>query len=724
MTDNENDQQDWEGEAGEFGSRIASRYLGVAQRIAGRLQPPLRRISLAARGMPVLARKVAEKTRWGDSIANRAGMLSNHIRRSLQLTNLPIEQPRFVWHRREQLEEGSDVPFEEFIDESTVLPEEEPSIALPGQPAARPELGITPAVQRKSSPQKTAEFVSRQRAKVQNPPTLSLSEPMLESMGILPSEPLSSMSEEGIPLPFSEPRSFQRPGETGPADRPMRLQRKPSATEAEAIQPRIPALPENESVSQVDGEIEPQGTGTPPVHMDEEAIAGEIAPPASEKRLIVPKAPFTGIIARKPFEPIISRKPAEATAFAPIEPQMRRPATVPDEATRIDETQETVAREELPRADIPRTEITEPGQLIPMEKTPVMPSTEVPGIQPETAAPPTAEAPAVPESEDEQAISIEAESPPFTTPPDIPAELEAEAIPEKVIPESAGPDLAEEITEKYRLEEVSSRPEAERTLPLAREPQKAQAGEERIPREEAEEPSREEFASTIIEKYQPRETEPPLTIGPLPLVQRTPASEVTEEMTISGLARALRSKYIPEETEAQPGEISGDQLPDQFKDDRPATGRPATFEPARTVPPMPGPGRAISRKREGRQPGGDPAFISEGFPYVVSPREAEIIPEIEYSPLRKASPGMIQGKFERPEMVLAAPSGRAQREPVSEQISRSVDESAVETAAVGREEVGEAGGPQDETSPEELARQVYSIIRRKLAVERERAGRR
>jgi hypothetical protein len=724
MTENENDQQDWEVAAGEFGSRIASRHLGVAQRIAGRLKPPLRRISLAARGMPALARKVVEKTRWGDSIAGRVGMLSDHIRRSLQLTDIPTEQPRFVWHRREQLEEGSDVPFEEFIDESSILPEEERIAASPGQPAARPESGMTPAVQRKSSPQKTAEFVSRQRAKVQKPPTISLSEPMLESMGILPSEPLPSVAEEGIPLPFSEPRPLQRPGETGPVDRPTRLQRKPSAIEAETIRPPAPALPESEPAQPVDGEIEPQETGMPPVHTDEETIAEEVARPTSEKRLIAPKKPFTGIIARKPFEPVISREPAEATAFVPIEPQMRRPATVSDEATRIDETQEPVAREELPRADIPRTEIAEPVQLIHLEKLPVVPSTEAPGIQAETEAPPTAEAPAVPESEDERAISAEVESPPVTTPPDIPAELEAEAISEKEVPESAVPDLAAEITEKYRLEEVSSRPEAEQALPLAREPQKAQAGEERVPREEAEEPSREEFAGTIIEKYQPRETAPPSTIGPLPLVQRTLASEVTEEMTISGLARALRSKYIPEETEAQMEEISGDQL-DQFEDGRSATGRPVSFEPARTISPTTGPGRAISRKREGRQPGREPAFISEGFPHVVSLGEAETISEIEYSPLREVSPGIIQGKFERPEMVLATSRDRFQREPVTEHIYRSaVDEVAAGTAIAGTEAGGETGEPQSEANPEEIARQVYAIIRRKLAVERERTGRR
>ncbi|MBE0480420.1 MAG: hypothetical protein IBX68_05515 [Dehalococcoidia bacterium] len=85
---------------GPLSSRIAQRYKLLLKTLAADALPPVRPSALTAtRSVLTFARLVSNKERWSRSLADRAGGLAESISRSLHMADSAAEAPSFVWSR-------------------------------------------------------------------------------------------------------------------------------------------------------------------------------------------------------------------------------------------------------------------------------------------------------------------------------------------------------------------------------------------------------------------------------------------------------------------------------------------------------------------------------------------------------------------------------------------------------------------------------------------------
>ncbi|GEM_PF-3086634 len=723
----------------ELGSRIIERHLGLAEKIEGRSRLPFSALSSAPIGIPVLARELSEKTLWNDAVVNRAGALAYRIQRSVQKTLFPTEPVEMAWFRKERLGDGG----ADYIE-----PGEEYESSPATQRVVAPEIGAPAMVGRKPSPGSAANFVSAHQARTQNPPIIAFSGPILESMGISSSE--TAIAEESAPMFFDDFQSARERGEIKPISSPMTLRRKPEVESAgipaglepgvqgqplqqEALSPesepsklpgespqgnlyrkgldaistlasRIPFLPVRKTARpaessdkfevaaspvQETGEIEQVEKPTDTLRdnilqSSPEPGLGSSFTPARETRLMVPKVLFKGIIARKQFNPTAWSGPAEELPVESEELPLYKPEMSAGKPDQIDRAQ------------------AQSGPSIP----------SVPGLAAELGQ----TAPVTDTTDKDAAVPA---SPALAGP-------EMEAGSKERTPLEAGESLSKEIAEKYQAEGIIGSTSVEQPLPLARQPGSPRPNESEpememdgpqiegagtttneefqgegisIQRkssdEEAASMSGEEFAGMLTEKYQPTK----MTTTPLSFVQRATGPEsISEGMTVTGLASVLSAKYLPDKGDSF---TSSSEISDEFTDTSSDVGM-------RGLPLMPYSGEGISREEAGD-------YFSGGI--AGAPERILRKPKTVYTTGSSASPEMIHRKFERPEMVLAGSEGGVAGDMPSDHIYRSEGSQSFDDVSATEEFESEKG-----QNPEALAREVYSIIKRRLAVEKERAG--
>ncbi|MFO8101351.1 MAG: hypothetical protein R6U37_04160 [Dehalococcoidia bacterium] len=657
MTDNNDKNQrqlDGISEAdSELALRIATRHLGLAKSVAGRITMPLlSTLSFVPAGLPVLARSLAGRMQWTDTMIERAGRLSDRIQHTVQKSLLPASPIEMAWFRKSRFREDGAL-----LDEGAFeIPEADTSSIEPGTEALA-------SPQRKPYPAGVMAFVSAHYERVQRNPVVAFSPSIMESTGIYPDVP--SVMGEGIPgltsdmpssvkketqkavsplLPLRSEPEYRQTG--GPQENGQPIQKSPDQISARAPEslPRlhekglaalhslislIPFIPSRKGVPSSSTGAQLDVTSPGPEGMEErgqidryiETGAGEIYRSPRENRLLPLKLPFRTITTRHPLRlnllsGLVQRQPVgstnlplrESVLSAAEEEQGRRvrPAMVPEYLIGRDEQ-----REGLPAVsafDLPETR-------------PVLPKS----LAEEIAGRYQGEGLNIPGMADSEAAR------------------ELPERPEALTGQASGIIAEEEQIGGEVPERSGGKPEEERYSGID-----------------------ETFGPELISKY----LEGEIAYRPIPFVQRSISPDLASgETALTRLADTIRGKYLPAEQE---GELFSYETP---------FGQAGVTSHGGTRTPE----TVLSRV------GAQSYSIRERFPVTV------------------------QREFERPEMVLARgrPMPVEDEGPVFREETERLSDEGIETEQV-------MGGEGNDT--EALAREVYSIIKRRLKVEKERAG--
>ncbi len=719
MTDNSNEKHDQlnrEHEAlSELASRITTRHLSLAEQVSAGMLLPLRAFSIAPKGLPVLARKLFDRVQWGNTVTGRAGALSDRIHRSVQKTLFPVRPIEKAWFRKRHS-----------VDDSAFsVEQEEHEIPVVEAPYNDLEKGTPAIAGRKPSPAGAAAFATVHHNRVQRTPVVGFSPSILESMGI--SRPPATLMEEGIQSITGDAELQHKPEPRKSVTQPLTLRRKSEAAKTETVPKQVrptETSPEQQrdftfekrqrrisgkaytpqptlykkglaALSALKGLIPFVGTRKEdlPPGIDEQPDAAPSPPGViypsipetgekeqierpvhsqtektfaiRESRLLPSKNAFKGIIARKPLRLNVFRAPSQRRPAGLRELPLYKPALLMSKRSRIT------------------------GEI-----SPVAPEYRVSGAARLEESWPAHES-AMPGKDPVSGVE------------DIPVTRKSLAE------EIAGKYQQEEIEKSNSLEMVPRLAQKQDTLTMSEEesgrgaeasagelPERTTEGEHRSGRvpgestgqreQEADASTREIFSARLTRKYIPGK----MTTGHLPFVQRLARPDSTYAgMTVTELARALTAKHLPSEDKGSPlYEPTVDSL-DEISPGREQMRVPPVFQKGES-----GPGRKSSGYTE--------TFAARAPARVLRRRRAEPV----YSAAHSSA--MIQGKFERPERALARTGAGPAEDGVSDLMRMEVDTN----------QQTEQRGAEEEDNTEAIARQVYAIIKRRLAVEKERAG--
>lgn len=270
-----NENPAWEAVASSLGSHIYSRHMDLAER-AGRYPPPrVPYMSIPADGAAALARSISQRAGCSSALVDRVSGLSHRISRWRRLTDPSAQPINMFWFDRER---KGRVGFEEHVDvPSTEFPQAASTARESGHIGTR----ITP-IQRgiKGGPDsaiaKASQFAGARFEKFQRFPAAS-SRPELDSARRAPLSPVTM----GGTLPVTPSGSAGTPG-SGMYQR----QEKPAALEERSLLAhRHPTTPGDTTTASQQREVVDMSRGkadhpVPPARLGPDTPVG--VPPANQ----------------------------------------------------------------------------------------------------------------------------------------------------------------------------------------------------------------------------------------------------------------------------------------------------------------------------------------------------------------------------------------------------------------------------------------------------------
>jgi hypothetical protein len=591
--------------------------------------------------------------------------------------------------------------------------------------------------------------------------------------GLQPPEepPVAEAAPPGLPVVMRE--AEPEPPEVPPSEEPPAAETPPVAAEVKEPRPEQPP-----------GREPPAPPGPPTVmrEMESEPTAPlspeEGPPPISEVPPSVAEPPPGAAEEPRPGPPLVEREepPVAEAPSAAAEPSLPSPPVVMREAE-LGLPEAPPPEEELPVAEAPAVaaEAPPPGPAAVMrEAEPELPEAPPPEEESPVAEAPAAaaepELPEAPPPEEEpslEAPAVAAEAPP-TGPPDIMREAEPE-LPEAPPPEEEPlaaevPSVAAEAPAPgppVVMREVE--PELSEGPPLEEEPPLAE-----IPSVAAEAPPLSPPA--VMREAEPElsEAPPPEEVPPVVIEAGPPSPPVVMREEVTELPKAPSPEQEPPVAEAEapgPPVIQRQVAPEPPPEAAEAQAPPAEEAPPSREVPAPAPRPAVAEPLTEPPAGLEEEVLARAqarahLPLTEPLRPARgVEPELEEERVEAAEdlrrplpptqvamprPPQVQARFGeegavgvvrtgRPEVPLPLapqpPAGElVQREPLAISMDLAPPLRRVEVVqrdvAVEEEEetsITEAPGVEEpKANLDDLARQIYPIIKRMLAVERER----
>lgn len=775
QTNSTGEKPSWETVVRPLGSKIASRHNRLTSWIAGHAASPVRKVSLwRANTLPSVARQISKINVWNTNVIARVSDLSRRIIQSKRIGEINADSPDMAWFDR-----GKKIRPQSDNQTETVYSAEQEGFSRLGD-IAIPTTAIREApgsdrlagsghtqvqkrqVQRVASIQssmttgrKTAltdadQFSRAQHEKLHKYSIMASPGAVLQSKGM---QPLPKQAAESVvPKPVSAVPEF----------RPQEAMGRLSRSEESSIRS---SHSEASSRSAMSAEI---GVEKTPIESRHETDA-QLIPSRPGARSITEKPSFVRSISRKAIElvkqasPIRGKRPssvqrtpekqrepvaehADATVESPrstegvdgVEVSGREPYPGAQEMVEAPSVQskpvERVVSRRVYTSPIPLSLSFVSRKLRPSYRTPsVMTARKGKGKQYA--------------GESEVSLALDGEHAPVVQKFPV-SQSQKEGI-QRESERVQGETLDRVITHKYLPDDAGTFQGAAESLPLL---QRYQETKPEIPIGH-----RERETGTTIHKERDTETpvvkqvtgeyaaystkrELPTLIQRVPLFLSSKAGIKGQPQTLldRGLAKTIDDKYKPTETIHRTIPFQSVSL-DRSLSTEDATGEDETTSFSISTgglfagyTPIEMPGRkthtadtgvsrsGVQRSRSLSGVSGGGLEISKG----ISGSDLELSRLPMQSIQGDSYPQSARRGYEPVDMVLAHVKTTSRGGTPTQEISRSVvDESTTATSSSQSEQYQSGDGSQAEgTDTEVIARQVYAIVRRRLAVERERAG--
>jgi len=731
-----NENPAWEAVASSLGSHIYSRHMDFAEQVEQYHTPRVPYMSIPAGGAAALARSISQRAGWNSALVDRVSGLSHRISRWRRLTDPSAQPVNMLWFDRER---KGRVGFEEHID---VPSAEFPQAASTARESVHIGTRITP-IQRgiKGGPDsaiaRSSQFAGARFEKSQRFPAAS-SRPELGSARRVPVSPVTI----GGTLPLTPSGSSGTPG-SGTYQR----QEKPAALEERSLLAHHhPTTPGDTTTASQQREVVDMSRGkadhpVPPAHLGPDIPVG--VPPANQlgrvpmssegqnqldsrasdeevakARPHIPLRQMWGLISQKALGPMAGTPPVRVTGLRSIklpfhrtvtrsaqdsEPEHTRgsevppsrltPASIGDDAALADRP--TYDKKPADRVAVPSTTKPSTRKRLPMSfpilgrKSSEQPHrVEHPRLD-EVAQATGHQAPAT------RTPIGEVKIPPKTRlkmPFLINRAADGEDVRRIVTPDKAAPPrIPETKSQAYR----SGAPEAPSSM--------AGTGS-RGARPEGRHDQAEDkpFAEAVSQKYRSAQS----------LYRGETMKHPTSIKHLSEQAWPVMGSW----PESGPlGRLVDDRVAN--KPFVSGLGGPVSFEGTRDLNSIVNAGGMVWRRMA--------ESIGGNIPLPTMPIRKELsIIQASLNTATRDYTGSIsrQRRDSRPELVLAAVPERPHIDRSSSNVSLAPVQAAGETAAGDTgpaESGGSAGGHADSDA---MAREVYTIIRRRLQVEKERIG--
>jgi len=745
-------------------SQISSRHMGFAEQASRYPTPRAPDMLIPGGGIPPLARNISQRASWSSALVDRVSGLPYSISPLRQLTDLSAQPTDMFWFQRQRtgrvgFGEHVESPYAEF---PLAAPTAEKSVT-PSTGAQRQESVDVPRkrpaeIATQDDASHSATRVTSIQKRIAESPALAVT----SRLGLISRKPLGlvarfvparTLSFPSIPLSLRRPLPAlvqeTKSGETPDVEVPP----------SELTHFSTISAPEIADTSVEESRPESEQAGVSGTKQTTQAQMSTKVPPVLKKVLeqlpLIRRPQIDRIIQTRESRTSVSRTPTpieagQVTAGLPLTPGHEEAREVAHDVERsnvpiasFDSGEPLRAFESSPASEArpqaaeggaymvrgkalaraidkkyqwlkaeARKLTTMPVQPFYGTKTARSPQKEAEGISEEMRGTPLAESIAG-KYRPEEAITQ-----PLSTDHPLTVQLPSKALSrstreEKEVDQPEDKPFATAVAGKYRSEEAITQPQSTDRPLIVQPPSKALSRSTREGRE-VDQPEDKPFATAIAGKYRPQQVISRSRTGePLPLIER-----FTE-----GRWHVMRSQL----QSGLFGDLVDEQLPVTPRIGIPS--RTAHFAGAQGLAFVPQPGSVISAQTaEG---------IRSSQPFPTIPvhfaQHSPIVYRKELDatgiPLRTPShdtPALThqEGAYPPAELAVAAVADKPRIDmPLRHIALARADETVAAQDAAGGEPAGASEAAESGASdPEALARGVYSIIRRRLKVERERRG--
>jgi hypothetical protein len=761
QANNLNQGPEWVTACSALASQISSRHTGFAEQASRYPTPSTPDMLIPGGGIPPLARSISQRASWSSALVDRVSGLPYSISPWRQLTDLSAQPTDMFWFDRQRTGRAG---FGEHVERP---------YAEPPQAAPTAEKSVTPSTgaQRQESVdvprERPAEIATQDDASHSATRVTSIQKRIAESPAPAVTSRLGFISRKplGLVARFVPARTLSFPSIPLSLRRPL----SPVVQETKSGETPDVEVPPSELThfSTISGsEITDTSVEESKPESEQAGVSGTKQTTQAQMSTMVPQVlkkvlEQLPLIRRPQIDRIThTREPRTSVSRTPTPIEAGQVTAGPPPLPGHEEAREVA--HDVERSDVPIASFDSGEPLRAFESSPAS-----------EARPQAAEGgaymvrgKALARAIDKKYQWLKAEARKLTTMPVQPfygtktarsPQKEAEGISE----EMRGTPLAESIAGKYRSEEAITQP-LSTDHPLTVQPPSKELSRSTREGREVDQPEDKPFATAIAGKYrseeaitQPQSTDRPLIVQPpsKALSRSTPEGREVDQPEDKPFATVIAGKYQYRPQQVISRSRTGEPLPliERFTEGRwhvmrsqlqsglfgdlvdeqlPATprigipSRTAHFAGAQGLAFVPQPGSVISAQtaegiRSSQPFPTIPVHFAQHSP-IVYRKELDATG----TPLRTPSydtPALThqEGAYPPVELAVAAVADKPRIDmPLRHIALARADETVAAQDAAGASEAAESGA----SDPEALARGVYSIIMRRLKVERERRG--